>query len=176
MKRNRKRTLAKLLLFFTLLGTFCLLAEGLLFAAEGEDAVISLPFEAPFAMKHDYIVMTLAAVLLLFAVSVLLFIGAKKPQKPGRRKKSKYKPLTEPICKEEDPGAVQPVAVSDAPISKSVKIDRGAQEASSASKLILPLVGGFILGATVATVLCKKTQKAPKTKPSVYVFGLNKRK
>ena len=177
MKSNKKRTVAKFFLFLTVLGVLVLLAEGFLFLAEQEWAKLSLPFVLPFAMKHMYILITLAAVLFFLSVSVLLFLGARASAGKGRFvKKSQYRFAEEPIDSEEVLAKTSPVAVSKAPISKSVKINCGTEEKTSMARVILPLVGGCIIGAVAATVICKRKQTVKKTKPSVYVFGLNKKR
>ena len=156
MKTKKSRVVAKIFLVLTILAFLALAAAGAYYISLQDWMPYEFSFKLNFELKHDYLVMGAAVVVLLLLFTLWMFYLSrnrkKKPEAPqdaveDAMDDDDWEELTEPAyvaCKAG--GAEQP--------TEARALTR-AEKAKKAAKIIVPIVGICVAGIAIAVALKK---------------------
>ena len=162
MKSNRRRVAAKVFFWISMVVLVVLLAEGFVFSTLQDWMPYELTFELPFEMKHDYIEMTLAVLVLTVLTSIFLAISAR------RWARKEVEMLTDCAeCFGLDAADLASVDVSeeDVPEKKTFKQVKdevmaklNSEPVKRTVKMAAPIVGACVVGVALATILNERAR------------------
>jgi len=155
VKTRKSRTVAKVFLWLAILSVFMVLSEAACYALLQDWIPFDFDIKLPFTLKYEYILSTLGVALILWVITLWLFVLSHERK----------------AC-DESFDETEEEQLLDACVSDSYTIDRYAylqaparkkenpseEKWKSAAKIVLPIVGICAVGITLA-VLMKKHRK-----------------
>jgi len=160
MKPKKSRIVAKIFLVLTILAFLVLAAAGVYYITLQDWMPYEFTYELTFELKHDYLVMGTAVVVVLLLLTIWMFYLSRNRKKPEKvqsyaedaMEEDDWEELTEPAY------AVYKAPANVASPKASSEMTR-AEKAKKAAKIILPIVGVCAAGIAVAVMVKKHRKK-----------------